>query len=64
MELIKVVATKDESGHWYVIPKELDEEFEELAFDEEKEDEFIDKFSKYSTGGDLNLVQLYANIEK
>lgn len=59
----KVHATKDNDGHWYVIPVELVEEFDRLLEGgESTEDEFIDKFSDYMTGGDLNLVQLYAEI--
>ncbi len=63
-ELRKVKAISDESGDWYVIPNEL---FESFLEDEQNEDfvdsgEFDNKYGKYRTGGDLNLVQLYANI--
>jgi hypothetical protein len=66
-----VVAMRDDSGHWYVIPKELQSEFSKLiemslnyddAASEQAELEFTDKFSKYRTGGDLNNVQLYAEL--
>lgn len=61
--MIKVHATKDDDGHWYVIPSEMIDEFHRLLEGGEKtEDEFIEKFSDYMTGGDLNLVQLYAEI--
>jgi hypothetical protein len=63
MALKKVHATKDNDDHWYVIPVELIEEFDKLLDGgESTEDEFIEKFSDYMTGGDLNLVQLYAEI--
>lgn len=59
----KVHAIKDDDGHWYVIPAEMIEEFHRLLDGgESTEDEFIEKFSDYMTGGDLNLVQLYAEI--
>ncbi len=60
----KVKAIQDDSGHWYIIPNELLDSFRK---DEEDEDfvdsgEFGKKYGKYSTGGDLNLKQLYAYI--
>ncbi len=60
----KVKAIQDESGHWYVIPNDLLDEF---ADDEENESmvdsgEFDKKWGKYRTGGCLNLVQLYAKL--
>lgn len=66
-KLQKVVCTQDESGHWYVIPSELDDKFNELLERSEYEwdiieEEFCDLFNKYRTGGDLNLIQLYAEI--
>jgi hypothetical protein len=67
MALQKVIAIQDESSHWYVIPTGMRDEFrrlEELACDDDNDalDEFIDKFNKYRTGGDVNNVQLYAEI--
>ena len=56
----KVVAVQDDDSHWYVIPKELEDKFHELL--ESDEDEFIETFSEYMTGGDLNNIQLYAEI--
>jgi hypothetical protein len=60
----KVKATKDESGHWYVIPIEIMNEFEKDEQDEDFVDsgKFDDKYRRYRTGGGLNLVQLYAVI--
>ncbi len=62
--LQKVVATRDDSGHWYVIPAEMIDDF---RLDEENEDmvdsgEFGNKWGKYMTGGDLNNIQLWAEI--
>jgi hypothetical protein len=62
--LQKVKAVKDESGHWYVIPETLlpffriDEEYESMI----DSGQFDDKWGKYRTGGDLNLVQLWAEL--
>lgn len=66
----KVKAVQDYDCHWYVIPNELVKEFlEDLEkFDgEDSEDyivsgEFDNKYFQYRTGGDLNLVQLYADV--
>lgn len=61
--LKKVVAVQDDSCHWYVIPVEMLQEFRKLGEGGEgTEDEFIEKFSDYMTGGDLNNIQLYAEI--
>lgn len=60
--LIQAYCTQDESGHWYVIPFYLKDEFLKLVGDDEKEDEFIALFSQYMTGGDLNLKPLYAEL--
>ena len=60
----RVIAVQDNDFHWYVIPYFLKEDFfRELEEGEEDEyDMFIAKYSQYMTGGDLNLVQLYAEI--
>lgn len=65
----KVKAVKDEGSHWYVIPIELSAKFRELTEFENDEDtnfeyekEFNEIFSKYRTGGDLNNIQLYADL--
>ncbi len=73
MSLQKVIAKRDESSHWYVIPETLQDKWIELSdlltsnlseYEREKaEDEFVETFDKYRTGGDLNNVQLYADIE-
>ena len=62
MKKVKVV--QDESGHWYVIPNDLLDEFLD---DEENESmvssgKFDNKWGKYRTGGDLNLVQLWTEV--
>lgn len=67
----QVYAVQDDSGHWYVIQYEMKDTF--FALDEkmgsenevefnEAEEEFNKLFSQYITGGDLNNVQLYAEI--
>lgn len=67
--MIKVVAVKDESSHWYVIPKDKLGTFQnymnslENDWNPELEDSFIEQFSEYMTGGDLNNIQLYADIK-
>lgn len=48
---------QDEDGHWYVIPYKMKDEFDFLL--ESNEDDFIEVFDSYRTGGDLNLVELY-----
>lgn len=64
LNLKKVIAIQDDSCHWYIIPNELLNDFNK---DSQNED-FIDsggfgkKYGKYMTGGDLNLIQLYAEI--
>lgn len=67
LELKQVAAVQDESSHWYVIPATLKEEFyvrlENSYTDEFQEGYFEDQFGKYMTGGDLNLVELYAKID-
>lgn len=62
--LYKVKVTQDESGHWYVLPNELLERFYEDGEDEDFVDsgQFDDAYGKYRTGGDINLVQLYAEL--
>lgn len=60
-EFQKVKAITDDSGHWYVIPNDMINEFRK---DEQNEDfvdsgRFDDKYGKYQTGGDLNRIQLY-----
>ena len=64
-----VYVTQDESGHWYVIPAGLEEEFSrleeaiiDLDYDQDMIDMFELKFAKYRTGGGINNVQLFAEI--
>lgn len=60
-----VKAVKDDSGHWYVIPNELAESFysDSENYDFCDSGQFDNKWRMYRTGGDLNLIQLYANIK-
>jgi hypothetical protein len=64
--LQKVIAVQDDSGHWYVIPAELESEFNKLVDcaddDYDLQKEFMERFSQYMTGGDLNNTQLYADL--
>jgi hypothetical protein len=62
LQLVKAV--EDDSGHWYVIPNRLLDEFYKDGENEEFVDsgDFDNKYGKYRTGGDLNLIQLYAAI--
>lgn len=63
IKLVQVVAVTDYDSHWYVIPKELTQDFFRLLdAGETYENEFIEKYSEYMTGGDLNLKQLYAEF--
>ncbi len=63
--MVKVKATQDDSGHWYLIPNELNDQFQKDLEDEEMCDsgEFDKKYSEFMTGGDLNLIQLYVKDE-
>lgn len=65
---IPVVVTQDNEGHWYVIPAEMENDFSRLlddsGTDEDAEQMFIETFSSYLTGGDLNLIQLYMKVEE
>jgi len=62
--LREVKAVKDDSGHWYIIPSELHEEFyDDFCYGLLGEfKNFNSKWGKYRTGGDLNDIQLYAEI--
>ena len=61
--LQKVAAVQDGDGHWYVIPFDSVMVFYQLLDGgEEKEAEFMKNFNDYLTGGDLNLIQLYAEV--
>jgi len=61
----KVKAVKDGDGHWFVIPADQITAFHQMLESSELADDyeaFNDQFADYMTGGDLNLVQLYAEI--
>jgi hypothetical protein len=62
--LEKVKARQDDSGHWFVIPNELDDDFDNDLDDTDFVDSggFDEKYGKYMTGGALNLIQLYAEL--
>jgi len=62
--LKKVKAVKDDDGHWYVIPNDMLSEFYKELENTEFVDsgEFDNKYGNYRTGGDLNNVQLFADI--
>ncbi len=66
----KVKAIQDSDSHWYVIPNDLISEFTDLdakiSNDDSEYDSqeiFSEKFEHYRTGGDLNNIQLYADIK-
>ena len=61
----KVKAVTDDGGHWYVIPDELNDEFNKDLYNEEMSDSglFDDKYHKYRTGGGLNNIQLWAELK-
>ena len=63
MKYIRVYVTQDNDGHNYVVPYVHKDEFDTLLelseTSEEAEEEFIDKFSEYMTGGDINLTPLF-----
>lgn len=57
----KVYVSQDESGHWYVIPYDLKEEFDKDLFDDDMvyNGDFDEKYAEYRTNGDINNIQLY-----
>ena len=64
MQIEKVKAVQDNDSHWYIIPNYLMEEFESDLLNEDLEEsgEFGEKYEHYRTHGDLNNIQLYAEI--
>ena len=64
MQIEKVKAVQDNDSHWYIIPNYLLEEFESDLLNEELQEsgEFSEKYDQYRTNGDLNNIQLYAEI--
>lgn len=59
---VPVVAVEDNDGHWYVINAVDKEDFFADLDDYElcESGEFDAIWGKFKTGGDLNLIQLYA----
>lgn len=62
--LQKAKVITDESSHWYVIPNDLLQEFRQDESNEDMIDsgQFDEKWGKYRTGGDLNCIQLWAEL--
>jgi len=62
--LEKVKARQDDSGHWFVIPNDIEDDFYNDLHDMDFVDSggFDEKYGKYMTGGALNLIQLYAEL--
>ena len=60
-----VKCVQDDSSHWYIIPVNVSDQFYIDMNDESIVDsgEFDKRYRKYRTGGDLNRVQLYAEIK-
>jgi hypothetical protein len=60
----EITALQDDSGDWYVIPNELRKDFFKDQEDEDMVDsgEFDTKYGEYRTGGDLNIIQLFAKL--
>ena len=61
---MKQVKAMELDGDWYIIPNHLYKEFYEDSWNEEliESGGFDDKWYKYKTGGDLNIIQLWAEI--
>lgn len=60
MKMKPVKAVKDNSGHWYIIPNELYDDFYKDLEDEDIIGSYFDhKYHKFMTGGTVNMVQLY-----
>jgi hypothetical protein len=59
-----VKAVEDNDGHWYLIPNYMSYDFHRDLQDEDMCDsgKFDEKYAHYMTGGDLNLIQLWAEI--
>lgn len=65
MSFIKVKVTRDNDGHWFIIPNEIVNQFNRDLEDEDFVDsgKFDEIYGKYRTGGDINLKQLWMKIE-
>ena len=63
-QLVRVKAV-NKTGEWYVVPEEFYKSFMDDYLVQVFTPSLIDfdaKWGKYKTGGDLNLVQLWAEI--
>jgi hypothetical protein len=62
-----VVALQDQTGNWYIIPKELEMDFNEMVYstNSNKTDifDFVTTFGKYKLGKDISKAPLYAKIK-
>lgn len=49
---------KDDAGHWYMIPSELQQEWIRLNVENEEDDyeEFEEKFGNYHVGGGIENI--------
>lgn len=61
---MKKVKALEVDGDWYIIPNEMYNQFNEDCEDEDlaESGEFDNKWGGYRTGGDLNLIQLWAEV--
>jgi hypothetical protein len=62
--LSEVKALQDHECHWYIVPNDLAFYFHEDTCNVDLIDsgEFDEKWGRYRTGGDLNLIQLWAEL--
>jgi len=60
-ELKRVYVTQDNDGHNYVIPYDMMSDFR-VTLEHYESEHFDAVFSQYATGGDINLIELYARI--
>jgi hypothetical protein len=60
-EWISVKVCSDGDGHWYIIPNELEDDFNNDLTNEDFCDSgsFDNKYGQYRTGGSINADQLY-----
>lgn len=70
---INIKLLQDDSSHWYIIPQEVVDDFENqmnYIYDHDDDgiediiNEFDNKFGKYRTGGDINNYQLCITQEE
>jgi len=62
----EVFVSQDDCGHWYVVPKELETQWSSDIWNDTMADsgEFDEKYGRFRTGGDINLVQLFKEVEE